>query len=103
MPENANIIVLLLPKTSTTNKIINWKITNYLAYEASIINSTRDFLIDEKALMGFLDQEKLVYTTLDVFHKEPLDINHLFWRHPKITVNPHTVSKIRLKLPKKYK
>ena len=28
--------------------------------------------------------------TLDVFRTEPLPPEHLFWRHPKITLTPHT-------------
>ena len=91
--ESANIIVLLLPKTSATNDIINRKTIKYLADQAIIINAARASLIDEKALVEALDQGKLAHATLDVFHKEPLDINHLFWRHPQITVTPHLASK----------
>jgi len=37
-----------------------------------------------------LDEGHLVGAKLDVFRVEPLPPDHPFWRHPKITVKPHT-------------
>ena len=39
------------------------------------------------AKLGIAD---LAGATLDVFRTEPLPSEHLFWRHPRITVTPHT-------------
>ena len=36
------------------------------------------------------DSGHLAGATLDVFRTEPLPAEHPFWRHPKITVTPHT-------------
>jgi glyoxylate/hydroxypyruvate reductase A len=52
-------------------------------------------LIDEIALLKSLDDGKLAHATLDVFRQEPLPADHLFWKHPKITVTPHIASETR--------
>ena len=91
----SEIVVLLLPSTADTENIINKKTISYLSKSAVIINPGRGTLIDEKALLKSLDDGKLVHATLDVFRQEPLPAEHLFWRHPKITVTPHIASETR--------
>ena len=41
-------------------------------------------------IAALLDSGHLSGATLDVFQTEPLPPEHAFWRHPKITVTPHT-------------
>jgi glyoxylate/hydroxypyruvate reductase A len=41
-------------------------------------------------LLALLDSGHLAGAALDVFREEPLPAEHPFWRHPKITVTPHT-------------
>jgi glyoxylate/hydroxypyruvate reductase A len=40
-----------------------------------------------------LDSGHLAGATLDVFRTEPLPSDHPFWRHPRITVTPHTAAR----------
>ena len=47
-------------------------------------NSSASWLLDEGHLVG---------ATLDVFRVEPLPPEHPFWRHPQITVKPHTLAR----------
>ena len=91
----SEIVVLLLPSTADTENIINQKTISFLSKNAVIINPGRGTLIDEKALLKNLDDGKLAHATLDVFRQEPLPADHLFWRHPKITVTPHIASETR--------
>ncbi len=91
----SEIVILLLPSTADTENIINKKTISYLSKSAVIINPGRGTLIDEKALLKSLDDGKLAHATLDVFRQEPLPAEHLFWRHPKITVTPHIASETR--------
>jgi glyoxylate/hydroxypyruvate reductase A len=46
-------------------------------------------LVDED-LLALLDSGHLAGATLDVFRQEPLPPEHAFWRHPRITLTPHT-------------
>jgi glyoxylate/hydroxypyruvate reductase A len=41
-------------------------------------------------LIALLDSGHLAGATLDVFRTEPLPPATPFWRHPQITVTPHT-------------
>ena len=91
----SEIVVLLLPSTAATENIINTKTISYLSKNAVIINPGRGTLIDETALLKSLDDGKLAHATLDVFRQEPLPADHLFWKHPKITVTPHIASLTR--------
>ncbi len=49
-------------------------------------------LIDDAALLAALDEGAVGHATLDVFRQEPLPPDHPFWRHPRITVTPHSAS-----------
>jgi len=46
-------------------------------------------LVDDD-LLALLDSGHLAGALLDVFRTEPLPADHPFWRHPKITITPHT-------------
>ena len=46
-------------------------------------------LVDDD-LIALIDSGHLAGATLDVFRQEPLPTAHPFWKHPKITVTPHT-------------
>ena len=45
-------------------------------------------------LLAALETGQIKQATLDVFHIEPLPVEHQFWDHPAITVTPHVASQI---------
>jgi glyoxylate/hydroxypyruvate reductase A len=47
----------------------------------------------EEDLIPLLDSGQLAGAALDVFCQEPLPAGHPFWRHPKITMTPHTAAR----------
>ena len=55
-----------------------------------VINVARGAHLVDDDLIALLDSGHLAGATLDVFRTEPLPVEHAFWRHPKITVTPHT-------------
>ncbi len=55
-----------------------------------VINVARGSHLVDEDLIALLDSGHLAGATLDVFRVEPLPQDHPFWRHPKITVTPHT-------------
>ncbi|MCA1956523.1 glyoxylate/hydroxypyruvate reductase A [Zymomonas sp.] len=87
--DQANILVNLLPLTEQTYAILNRDIFQHLAPDACLINFGRGAHLVEDDLLDYLEQGKIRHAFLDVFAKEPLPIEHLFWSHPKITVFPH--------------
>jgi glyoxylate/hydroxypyruvate reductase len=89
---STNILVNLLPLTTSTEGILNLDLFKQLRQPAYLINAARgEHLVDED-LVYSLDTGLISYAILDVFSKEPLPESHLFWEHNKITITPHVAS-----------
>ena len=54
-----------------------------------LVNVTRGALIDEKALIRCLKEEKLRGAALDVFETEPLPEESELWEMPRVIISPH--------------
>ncbi|MEM6742005.1 MAG: glyoxylate/hydroxypyruvate reductase A [Pseudomonadota bacterium] len=91
----AEIVVLLLPDTPATEKVLDATTLSYLAPGATIINPGRGPLIDDTALLAALETGQVGRATLDVFRTEPLPPDHPYWAHPRVTVTPHIASETR--------
>jgi glyoxylate/hydroxypyruvate reductase A len=88
----AEILVLLLPLTGATRGLLDAARLQLCRRGQVIINAGRGGLIEEAALLAALDTGQIGHATLDVFAAEPLPPDHVFWRHPKITVSPHVAA-----------
>ncbi|QTF91958.1 glyoxylate/hydroxypyruvate reductase A [Halomonas sp. BM-2019] len=86
-------LVLVLPDTASTRRIIDARALAMLPEGASLINPGRGSLIDEAALLEALgegDAEgRLRGAILDAFPEEPLPEASPLWRHPRVWVTPH--------------
>jgi len=56
---------------------------------AYLINTSRGPLVDERALISCLEGNKIAGAALDVFDKEPLDLNHPFRKLTNVLATPH--------------
>ena len=93
--KTSDILILLLPLTKKTKYIINAKTLAKVKKGGFIINAGRGSLIDDEALISFIDNGTVAAATLDVFIREPLPKSHIFWKHPKVTVTPHIAAETR--------
>ena len=84
------ILVCLLPLTPETEGILRHDTLARLLPGAYIINVARGAHLVDADLIALIDSGQLAGATLDVFRTEPLPAAHPFWKHPKITVTPHT-------------
>ena len=84
------ILVCLLPLTPETNGIMNARNLSRLLPGGYVINVARGAHLVDDDLIALLDSGHLAGAALDVFRVEPLPAEHPFWRHPKITLTPHT-------------
>ncbi|MDA5093492.1 glyoxylate/hydroxypyruvate reductase A [Aliiroseovarius sp. KMU-50] len=91
----AEILVLLLPKTAATENVLNADTVALLPKGSRILNPGRGPLIDDEALLTALGTGQVGHATLDVFREEPLPRNHPYWAHPNVTVTPHIASETR--------
>jgi glyoxylate/hydroxypyruvate reductase A len=92
--ERTEVLVCLLPLTSSTEGILNADLFSKLPRGASIINAARGGHLVEGDLLAALDTGQISSATLDVFRTEPLPGDHPFWSHPKVLVTPHVASLI---------
>ena len=84
------ILVCLLPLTPDTRDIMRHETLARLRPGGYVINVARGAHLIDDDLVSLLDSGHLSGATLDVFRTEPLPSEHPFWKHPKITVTPHT-------------
>lgn len=86
----SRILVNLMPLTPETENILSRDNLSQLPRGAYLINVARGRHLVEEDLIPLIDSGQLAGATLDVFRTEPLPVDHPFWRHPNITVTPHT-------------
>ncbi len=86
----SRVLVNLLPLTPETENILNAHTLSQLQRGGVLINVARGRHLADEDLIALLDSGHLAAATLDVFRQEPLPAGHAFWRHPRITVTPHT-------------
>lgn len=84
------VLVNLLPLTPETENILDRRTLGQLQPGGYVINVARGAHLVDADLIELLDSGHLAGAALDVFRTEPLPADHPFWRHPKITVTPHT-------------
>ena len=86
----SKVLVCLLPLTPDTRDIMRRETLSRLQPGGYVINVARGAHLVDDDLIALIDSGHLAGATLDVFRTEPLPADHPFWRHPKITITPHT-------------
>jgi glyoxylate/hydroxypyruvate reductase A len=84
------VLVNLLPLTPDTENVMNRRTLGRLLPGAYVINVARGAHLVDQDLLELIDSGHVAGAALDVFRTEPLPPEHPFWRHPRITVTPHT-------------
>ena len=83
-------LVVVLPRTEDTDKIVDSRLLDALPPHAVFINVGRGNAVDELALVNALNEGKLAVAVLDVFEREPLPEGHPFWTTPNLYMTFHT-------------
>lgn len=91
----AEILVLMLPFTPETHRILNARRIALMPLDACLVNPARGQLIDHVALLEALHARLIRHATMDVFDTEPLPPNDPYWTEPRVTVTPHIASVTR--------
>lgn len=91
----AEILVLLLPFTEETYRILNTRRIALMPLDACLVNAARGQLVDHVALLEALNAGLVRHATMDVFDVEPLPPDDPYWVHPRVTVTPHIASVTR--------
>jgi phosphoglycerate dehydrogenase-like enzyme len=85
----ADFVVLAVPLTSETRRLIGDAELRAMKSSAFLINIARGEVIDEEALVRCLRAGGLAGAALDVFAEEPLPSQHPFWGLPNLVLTPH--------------
>jgi glyoxylate/hydroxypyruvate reductase A len=88
----SSIVVNLLPLTPQTRGLLDAKFFAAMPRGAALVNLARGAHVVEADLRAALGTGRLGHAVLDVFEREPLDPQHPFWRHPRVTVLPHAAA-----------
>ena len=87
LPET-DILIISLPGTKETRRMISEKELKLLPDEAVIVNVGRGSVIDQGALEAELRAGRL-YAALDVFEEEPVPREATIWDCPRLVLTPH--------------
>jgi phosphoglycerate dehydrogenase-like enzyme len=92
MLPQAEVLVLSVPHTPRTEKMIGASELAHLPRGAFFINVGRGAVADELALVDALRSGRLGGAALDVFAEEPLPPGSPLWEMPNVLVSPHSAS-----------
>ena len=86
---DSDFVVLSLPGTPETSKLIGEKELRSMRPTAYLINISRGDVVDEEALIQALDERWIAGAGLDVFATEPLPADSRLWELPNVILSPH--------------
>ncbi|CAI4038876.1 hypothetical protein SMKI_06G2260 [Saccharomyces mikatae IFO 1815] len=92
--KNADLIILALPGTASTNDIINRERLSWCKDGVRIVNVGRGTCVDEDALLDALESGKVASCGLDVFKNEETGVKQELLRRWDVTALPHIGSTV---------
>ncbi len=84
----ADVVVLLVPLTEQTHRLVDAKFLSQLGDGALVVNLARGPVVDTDALLAELTARRL-RAALDVTDPEPLPAGHPLWDAPGLLLSPH--------------
>lgn len=88
----ADYVVLALPATPATARIISARRFDAMKPGAFLVNIGRGSTVDEDALLAALESGRLAGAALDVANAEPLPPEDPLWSAPNLLLSPHCAS-----------
>lgn len=86
----SDYLVLTLPLTPGTRRLITRDRIQAMKPTAVLINLGRGATVDEDALVDSLRERRIKGAALDVFETEPLPADHPLWTLDNVLISPHT-------------
>jgi phosphoglycerate dehydrogenase-like enzyme len=85
-------LVAVAPDTAATRALVDRALLAALPSRAVFVNPGRGSIVDEAALAEALSEGRMAAAVLDVFQREPLPADHVFWRTPNVLITSHTAA-----------
>jgi phosphoglycerate dehydrogenase-like enzyme len=89
MLKECDFVVLAVPLTKDTQNLIGEEEIRHMKSSAYIVDVSRGGIINPRALLSALQENRIAGAALDVFHEEPLPSNSPFWKLNNIIITPH--------------
>jgi phosphoglycerate dehydrogenase-like enzyme len=89
MFRECDFVVITVPLTSETRKLIGEEELAALKPNAFLIDISRGGVIDLTPLVSALKDNRIAGAALDVFPEEPLAPDHPLWKLPNAIITPH--------------
>lgn len=86
----SDIISLHLPLNQKTKGFIDRSKLKKTKQGVILINTARADIVEENALISFLESGHIGHCSLDVFHREPLEKNNPLISMQNVTLSPHS-------------
>ncbi len=90
--KTSDFIVLLTPLNQNTYHIIDYKEFDIMKKSAIFINASRGSVVNEKALIDALQNEKILGAGLDVYEAEPINKDNPLLKMKNVITLPHVGS-----------
>jgi phosphoglycerate dehydrogenase-like enzyme len=84
----AQVVILILPATAESNKLIGARQLALMPQGALLVNAARGPIVDTDALVDALNAGR-IRAALDVTDPEPLPEGHPLWSCPNLLITPH--------------
>jgi phosphoglycerate dehydrogenase-like enzyme len=90
---DADVVVLLVPKTSETVGMVGPEFLARMADHALLVNAARGPVVQTDALLAELQSGRL-RAAIDVVEPEPLPPDHPLWSAPNLLITPHVAGSV---------
>ena len=90
--KKADYVSLHMPLTNETKNLINYSVLKTMKKNSIIVNTARGGIINELDLEKALNEGLIFGAALDVFSKEPIEINNPLLKNKKVILSPHSAT-----------
>ncbi len=88
----ADYVSLHMPLTKETKNLINYSILKQMKKNSIIVNTARGGIINEIDLNKALNENLIFGAGLDVFEKEPVNLDNPLLKNDKVILSPHSAT-----------
>lgn len=88
--QRSDAVILMSPLLPSTRGMIGAEQFGMMKPDAMLVNTSRGPIIDEAAMVAHLAATPTFRVALDVFDREPLQMDSPLLRLPNVTVTPHS-------------
>lgn len=93
--KKSDFILLMTPLTDKTYHLIDSEEFNMMKKTAIFINASRGQTVNEQALIEALQNNEILGAGLDVYEKEPINVENPLLKMPNVVTLPHLGSAVK--------